>query len=66
MLRESGYIIAFVLLLFAVPLIPCAGIWWLLSPAGFIQTIITILACVVFYLPIWLVWLIVMIAIVER
>lgn len=65
MLRGILAAILLTVILFGVPLIPIAAVWWLLSPVGFIQILITIFACIIIYVPLWFFWLILCTAMVE-
>jgi len=65
MVKEFLAIILFIFLLFFFPMIPCIAIWYLLGPIGFVEMLLTLLFCMVIYVPCWVLWLAVLIVIVE-
>lgn len=53
----------FLILLMGIPMLPCALIWWFLSPVAFIETFLTLILCIFIYIPCWILNLIFLAAI---
>jgi len=65
MIGEIAIAIAFIFLVFFIPAIPGILIWYLISPIGFFQTFLTVVLCVVIYIPCWVIWLALLVGITE-